>query len=317
GWLVPHFEKMLYDNALLISLMTLVWQSTKDPRYAARIRETITWVSREMVTQNGAFAASLDADSEGVEGKFYVWSADEIRSILQEDASLFGQAYDVSTSGNWETANILNRLAHADEPFDSQLDTQLEPLRARLQAVQDIRIRPSWDDKVLTDWNGLMIKAIAEAGQTFNRPDWITLAKTAYHAILRDMIQEGRLAHAWRQTSEAPGRAQHKAMSDGLSNMISAALTLFEIEADTKYLENASAWTQELDDHYWDKKNHGYFFTADDAEGLIRRTRTANDDATPAANGTMISNLIRLYAATGEDTYRSRAEKILEAFPPM
>ncbi len=314
GWLVPHFEKMLYDNALLLSLMTLVWQHTKDPRYAARIAQTIDWVSREMITQNGAFAASLDADSEGVEGKFYVWSAAEIQTILQNDAALFGNAYDVSVAGNWEEANILNRLAHADAPFDTQLDTQLAPLRARLMAVQDTRIRPAWDDKVLTDWNGLMIKALAEAGQTFDQPDWITLAKTAYQAILRDMTPGGRLAHAWRQTVDTPGRAQHKAMSDGLANMIGAALTLFEIETDETYLENASTWARELDDHYWDQKDGGYFFTADDAEGLIRRTRTANDGAMPAANGTMIANLSRLYAATGEENYRHKAEKTLEAF---
>lgn len=314
GWLVPHFEKMLYDNALLISLMTLVWQHTKDPRYAARISQTIDWVSREMITHNGAFAASLDADSEGVEGKFYVWSAQEIQSILQENASLFGDAYDVSTSGNWEGNNILNRLAHADAPFDQHQDNVLAPLRVRLMAVQDARIRPAWDDKVLTDWNGLMIKALAEAGQAFNRQDWIDLSKTAYQAIVRDMVHDGRLFHAWRQTADTPGRAQHKAMSDGLANMMTAALTLFEIEADPQYLENAKSWSDELDTYYWDQKNNGYFFTAQDAEGLIRRTRTANDGATPAANGTMISNLTRLYAATGHEPYRQNAEKILQTF---
>ncbi len=177
-WLVPHFEKMLYDNAELISLLTLVWEETRDPLYAQRVAETIGWLEREMVNAEGAFASSLDADSEHEEGKFYVWSEAEIDAALGEEAALFKRFYDVSAEGNWEEHTILNRLAHP-ALADGETEATLVRCRELLLAARAPRVRPGLDDKVLADWNGLMIAALAAAGLSFERADWVAIAQRA------------------------------------------------------------------------------------------------------------------------------------------
>ena len=169
-WLATHFEKMLYDNAELIKLLTLVWQETKCPLYATRIAETVDWLQREMIETGGGIASSLDADSEGEEGKFYVWDAAEIDAILGADADTFKRIYDVDPHGNWEGKTILNRL-HAMDLQDAETEAQSTVSRARLLAARASRIRPGKDEKVLADWNGLIISALAFASQTFERPD--------------------------------------------------------------------------------------------------------------------------------------------------
>src|SRR5215469_4910453 len=185
-WLAPHFEKMLYDNAELIDLLTLVWQEVRDPLYAQRVAETIGWLEREMVTSSGGFASSLDADSEHEEGKFYVWSAAEIDSLLGDDSAVFKDFYDVSPDGNWEGHNILNRLDHP-ALADEATETMLARCREKLFAVRIPRVRPGLDDKVLADWNGLMIAALAHAGLVFQRPDWLALAERGFAFVERDM----------------------------------------------------------------------------------------------------------------------------------
>src|SRR5690606_20471410 len=152
-WLAPHFEKMLYDNAQLIDLLTLVWQETKSPLYAARVRETIAWLTREMIGENGAFAASLDADSDGEEGKFYVWTEAEIDRLLGADAAFFKTVYDVTPGGNWEGHTILNRTAQADAVLPDADEARLAKCRAVLLDARAVRVRPGRDDKVLADWN--------------------------------------------------------------------------------------------------------------------------------------------------------------------
>jgi uncharacterized protein YyaL (SSP411 family) len=308
-WLVPHFEKMLYDNALLLDLLTLVWRTTGDARYAARIEETVTWISREMIAEGGGFAASLDADSEGEEGKFYVWSQAEIDAALGEDAALFKQAYDISPAGNWEGKNIPNRLHAADAPFDTALDEKLKPTRQTLLALREKRVHPGWDDKVLSDWNGLAIAALARAGAAFERPDWVELAQRAFNFITGTMYVGGRLFHSWRQA-----KLQHRAMANGLAAMIDAALALFKATGARAYIEQAEAWVEELDAHYWAEPQGGYYFTPNDADALITRIRTVQDDATPAANGMMPGLLIKLHALTGKLHYLERADQILAAF---
>ncbi|MCA8932623.1 MAG: thioredoxin domain-containing protein, partial [Rhodospirillaceae bacterium] len=202
AWLAPHFEKMLYDNAQLLELLTLAWQGTRDPLYAARAAETVDWLAREMIAANGAFAATLDADSEGEEGKFYVWTEAEIDDALA-DAGLAGHAetfkrvYGVTAGGNWEGKTILTRgLAPGLE--DPATEVRLAEARAALLARRAGRVRPGWDDKVLADWNGLMITALAQAGLAFGRADWLALARSAFDAVLRDLMVDGRLHHAWR-----------------------------------------------------------------------------------------------------------------------
>ena len=192
-WLAPHFEKMLYDNALLIDLMCEAYREDGSELYKVRIAETVDWLQREMIAEGGGFAASLDADSEGEEGKFYVWSKAEIAEVLGEaDAKLFCEVYDVTDAGNWEGHTILNRL-HTLELRSPEEEAALAGMRAKLLARRAGRIRPGWDDKVLADWNGLMIAALVHAAQVFDRPDWLAAAKTAFAFVVDRMEKDGRL----------------------------------------------------------------------------------------------------------------------------
>ncbi len=308
-WLVPHFEKMLYDNAELVDLLTLVWQETKSPLYRERVDETLGWVGREMVTPRGGFASSLDADSEHEEGKFYVWSEAEIDQTLGERAGLFKRFYDVTPEGNWEEKNILNR-SKAAERAEEQTERELAACRALLLQARGHRVRPGWDDKVLADWNGLMIAAMANAGVVFERAEWIDTARRAFDFIRREMtLADDRLLHSWRG-----GRARHPANVDDHANICRAALALHEATSDEEFLSQARDRIAVLDRHYWDDAGGGYFFAAKDTEGLIARAKTAADSAVPAGNGTLVGVLTRLAILTGEEAYRRRAEAIVETF---
>ncbi|MGE5539753.1 MAG: thioredoxin domain-containing protein [Gemmatimonas sp.] len=305
-WLVPHFEKMLYDNAQLLEALATVWTGTRRPLFAQRARETVGWLLREMVTDEGAFASSLDADSEGEEGRFYVWTEPEIDALLGGDAALFKRVYDVRPEGNWEGKTILNRLHRPLVSEDEE--TQLAAMRARLLEVRDRRVHPGRDDKVLVDWNGLMIAALVEAGLVFDQPSWIAAAEKAY-GFLRGLARDGRLPHAYRA-----GRTTGRGLLDDHAQMARAALKLFEATGESRYVDDARAFVATLDRHYWDEERGGYFFTPDDASDLIVRTRTAVDAATPSGNGVMVGVLARLHAITGEDAYRARAQSVVDAF---
>jgi uncharacterized protein YyaL (SSP411 family) len=308
-WLVPHFEKMLYDNAELISLMTQVWEETRDPLYAERIAETIGWLEREMINQHGSFASSLDADSEHEEGKFYVWSEAEIDAVLGEQADLFKRIYDVTAEGNWEGHTILNRLAHP-ALADAATEAALARCREQLLTARAPRVRPGLDDKVLADWNGLMIAALAAAGLSFERADWIALAERAFGFVGARMTgPDGRLRHSW-----CAGEARHPASVDDYANLCRAALALYEATSDGAYLAQARDWVAVLDRHHWDGAAGGYCFAADDTQDLIARVKTANDAAVPSGNGTMVGVLTRLALLTGEDDYRRCAEAIIAVF---
>src|SRR5216684_1322834 len=308
-WLAPHFEKMLYDNAELIELMTLVWQDTRSSLYAQRIAETVDWLAREMLTPEGGFCSSLDADSEHEEGKFYVWSEAEIDHLLGPRAALFKRHYDVSGPGNWEGHNILNRLA-APALADGDGEAELAACRAVLFHARAERIRPGLDDKVLADWNGLMIAALTHAAQTFERPDWLALASDAFDFITTAMMDsDGRLSHSWRA-----GRRNHPAIVDDYANLSRAALALFEATGQARYLRQVETWVGVLDRHYWDDAGDGYFLAAADTKGLIARTKTASDSAVPSGNGTMVGVLARLYHLIGKTAYRERADAIVAAF---
>jgi uncharacterized protein YyaL (SSP411 family) len=308
-WLVPHFEKMLYDNAELIDLLTLVWQETRNPLYQQRVEETLEWVRREMLTQEGGFASSLDADSEHEEGKFYVWSEAEIDALLSERAALFKRFYDVDAHGNWEGHTILNRLK-APALADAETERELARCRALLFQAREPRVQPGLDDKVLADWNGLMIAAIANAGIVFERPAWIEMAQNAFDFILRHMTApDGRLSHSWRA-----GHARHPASVDDYANLCRAALALHEATGNEDLVARARNWVTILDRRYWDETEGGYFFAADDTAGLLTRPKTAADAAVPAGNGTLVGVLCRLAALTGEQAYRHRAEMVVETF---
>jgi uncharacterized protein len=308
-WLVPHFEKMLYDTALLTDLLCEAYRETANPLFAARIDETVGWLLREMVADGGAFAASLDADSEGEEGKFYVWSRAEIVDVLGEtDAAVFAAAYDVTEAGNWEGRNILNRLHNPmlGLPADEKA---LREMRGKLLAHRSHRTRPGWDDKVLADWNGLMIAALVHAAKVLDRPEWLTAAARAFHFVLQAMEAGGRLHHCYRA-----GQAKAQATANDYANMIWAALRLFQATNEGAFLTAAERWCATLDRHHWVADVGGYALTADDSPDVIVRLRGANDDATPNANAMMVSNLVALFLLTGKETFLARAHAIPQAF---
>jgi len=307
-WLAPHFEKMLYNNAQLIDLLTLVWQRTREPLFETRVHETVGWVLREMIAEGGGFASTIDADSEGEEGRFYVWTESEIEQVLGDDATTFKKAYDLSAGGNWEGTNILNRLRvpRLDDDAD---EARLGTMRDKLWHVRQQRERPGWDDKVLADWNGLMIGSLAKAGAAFDQAEWINAARKAYHFVVETMIVDGRLAHSFRL-----GKSRHTGLLDDYANMARAGLILYEIDGDDAYLSRAKEWVTVLDAHFWDADNGGYFLTDDTVEHLIARTKSAADSALPAGNGVILEVLARLFLITGEPGYQDRADELLSAF---
>jgi hypothetical protein len=305
-WLVPHFEKMLYDNALLLELLALAHQRSANELFRVRARETVDWLTREMTTANGAFCASLDADSEGEEGKFYVWSLAEIEDALGRDAATFFAAhYDVTAGGNFEGHNILNRLKPL--PRSMEDDKRLGSMRAELLAVRARRVRPGLDDKVLADWNGLMIAGLVHAGTTLDEPRWVALAARTFAFIAASMTKDDRLGHSWRE-----GRLLFPGLASDHAAMIGAALALHEATGEPGYLERALTWQATLDRHYANPANGGYFLTADDAEDLVVRPRATTDDATPNPNALAACNLIRLAVFSGRHAWREQADRLLE-----
>jgi uncharacterized protein YyaL (SSP411 family) len=306
-WLAPHFEKMLYDNAQLIELLVWGWQDSGAALYRQRIEETIGWLLREMLAPDGGFASTLDADSEHEEGKFYVWNEPEIDRLLGADSALFKAHYDVTPAGNWEGKTILNRLL---DPLlaDAETEARLARCRRILFEARAPRIRPGRDDKVLADWNGLMIAALVRAADAFDRPDWRDAAVLAYRFVTtRMMPADNRLHHSWRL-----GRAQPGTLDD-YADMTRAALALYETTGEADYLAQAEAWAEVLECHFADPAG-GYFFTADDTETLIVRTKSAADSAVPSGNGTLVQVLGRLHIVTGNTAYRDRAEAIIAGF---
>ncbi len=308
AWLVPHFEKTLYDNALLIDLLTNAWRHGQNPLYAQRVAETVAWCQREMLAEGGAFAASQDADSEGQEGLFYVWSESEIDPLLGAQAELFKAAYDVTPGGNWEGRTILNRSA-APELGGEAFEAALAAARQRLWESREQRPKPGWDDKVLADWNGLMIAALAAAAATFERPDWLALAARAFACVSSSLARGQRLGHCRRGS-----RLGEAGFLDDYAQMARAALALHEAGGEPGLVAQAEAWVAVLEAHYWDAENGGYFFTADDGEDLIARPRNIADSATPSGNATMVGVLARLFHVTGKTAYRQRAEALIAAF---
>lgn len=293
-WLAPHFEKMLYDNAQILDLMLQVHHETKSELFEARIYETVGWLLSEMLTAEGAFAATIDADSEGVEGKFYTWSKTEIDEILGEHAPHFCEIHGVTETGNWEETNILSRIPYP-EMQDQETETLLASGRQKLFEARKTRIHPGLDDKVLTDWNGLMITTLAKAGQYFDEANWVAAAETAFVAITtHSMDEDGRLFHSFRL-----GRAKVSGLLDDYANMARAAIALFEVTGKAFFLERAEGWVDILNAHFWDDRSGGYFYTADDAEALIVRTKNAHDNAVPSGNGVALEVLARLHLLTG------------------
>jgi hypothetical protein len=310
-WLVPHFEKMLYDNAQLLELLALAFADRPDPLYAQRAAETVGWMLRDMtaasVDGRAAFAASEDADSEGEEGRFYVWSETEIDALLGAAAPAFKTAYDVTPRGNWDGHTILRRVTL---PGTSEAEAALARARSILLAARAKRVRPGRDDKVLADWNGLAITALARAAAVFDRPDWLARAEEAFDFVLAQMgAQDGRVQHAWRL-----GRIAAVGLIDDQAAMARAALALYEATGSQDRLAQAIRIVEAAERSFADDSG-GFFTTATDAADVpLSRPRTAADNAYPVGNGLMAEVYARLHHLTGSAAWRMRAEGVLRAF---
>ncbi len=309
-WLVPHFEKMLYDNAQLLELLAIAYQRTGKALYRQRAQETVAWLRREMTTAEGAFSASLDADSEGEEGKFYVWSYDQVlRELGDDDGEFFARHYDVTPGGNFEGHTILNRLK--PQPRSEADEARLAALRTKLLSARGARIRPGLDDKVLADWNGLMIASLANAGLLLNEPSWLDLAAAAFNFVARTMTRGDRLGHSWRD-----GQLKFPGLASDFAAMIHAAIALYEATGQQNYLDLALDWQAALDRDYVNAETSAYYLTAADAEGLVVRPASTSDDATPNHNAVAAQNLIRLAVLAGNDGWREKADRLIAAVAP-
>jgi uncharacterized protein YyaL (SSP411 family) len=259
-----------------------------------------------MVTPAGGFASSLDADSEGEEGRFYVWSLSEVRAVLGDDADLFARLYGVSERGNWEGTNILNRLLSGEAPAETE--ERLERMREKLLERRAARVRPGLDDKVLADWNGLMIAALVRAALMLERPDWIGLARDAYRFVSETMSRDGRLGHSWRAGALIfPGFALDHAA------MMRAALALHEASGERAFLDDAQRWRDVLLRDYANPDTGVLAMTAKDADRLVVRPQPTHDEAVPNANGVFAEALVRLAQLTGREDDRRLAEDVLAA----
>jgi len=315
NWLVPHFEKMLYDQALLTLVYLEAYQATGKEEYANTAKEVLTYVLRDMVSTEGAFYSAEDADSEGEEGKFYVWSKAEIEEILGvEEAEVFSRLYNVDVNGNFldeatrkkTEKNIIH--LKSDLPATYKIDIKLS--RNKLFEAREKRIKPHKDDKVLTDWNGLMIAAFAKAGYIFNEPKYIQVAKKAVSFILNQMKNsEGRLLHRYRK-----GGADILAFLDDYSFLIWGLINLYEASFETLYLEKAINLIEEQLKFFWDSSIGAFFFTAEDAESLLTRQKESYDGAIPSGNSVAMLNLLRLAQLTGNDNYEKNADHLGRVF---
>jgi uncharacterized protein YyaL (SSP411 family) len=322
-WLVPHFEKMLYDNAQLLELLSLAWLETGEAIFEEAVRETVEWLRREMRAPGGGFCASLDADSEGVEGKFYVWTRDEIEGVLgQEDASFFARHYDAGAEGNWTdehhggTVVILNRLQAPSATAEDR--HRLAVLRGKLLARRTGRTRPGLDDKVLADWNGLTIAALVQASVVFGEASWMKMAREAFDFISTTMVRtvdgQPRLGHAWRG-----GALVWPGMASDYAAMMRAALALAEAstDADAQSLcDLAQRLSQALDAHHLDQATGFLCTSADDAPDVVFRARPTIDEAVPNAHAVYAQALLKLSSLTGQAASRTQADRLLEALTP-
>jgi uncharacterized protein YyaL (SSP411 family) len=307
-WTVPNFEKSLCDNGMMIGFMTLMWQFNRNELCRLRVHETVEWLLREM-SLDGAFASGITAFGDGEEGKYYVWSEAEIDAALAGTFSArFKQAYGVRRDGNFRGKNLLRRLSNA-APTSEADEALMAKQRGLLLAARASRPKPQRDEKILADWNGIAIRALAMAGSAFDRPQWLAAAVTAFDTIVKLMDQDGTLFHAWANGGRGP-----QGFADDYVHMAEAALQLYESTGDKRFAEKAKAWVKTLDNRFWDETRGGYYLTASDAEQMIIRTRVIYDQPAPSANGAMIGLLTKLALLTGENAYGVRAHTIVQAF---
>ena len=319
-WHVPHFEKMLYDNAQLISLYAEAYQCTRFNSFKQTVNESISWVFNEMTSPDGLFYAALDADSEGVEGKFYIWDKEEFDRILGEDAQLIGEYYNITEEGNWEEeqANILRKTIE-DDLIIAKYGIRPEILYDKVQAanrklleVRNTRIRPGLDDKCLTAWNGMMIKALADVAQILNHEEYYQKAKAATDFILSNLKQKnGGLYRNFKN-----GKASITAFLDDYAFLIEALIALYEYDFDETWLTEAKTLTDYVITNFTDAGSPMFFYTSAESESLIARKHEVMDNVIPASNSVMAINLKKLGLLFDEETYTEKAAQMLAAVEP-
>jgi uncharacterized protein YyaL (SSP411 family) len=316
SWLVPHFEKMLYDNALLASTYLEAYQITRDAAFAQTARETLDYVLSRMIGAQGEIHSTEDADSEGVEGKYYVWTPAEIETVLGPDkARTFNLAYDVTPAGNWEHASILNLprplsdVARSLGRDASDLRAELADSRARLLAARETRVPPGKDTKVITAWNGLMIAALAEGARILDHPRYLHAAERAAGFLLDNLRDPaGRLLHTWKD-----GKARHSGFLDDHACLIDALTRLFEASANPRWLGAAIDLAHRMLDAFHDPSDGGFFYAPRDHEALIVRAKDATDNATPSGNAMAATALVRLGALTARGDLELAATRALQS----
>ncbi len=312
-WLVPHFEKMLYDNGQLARTYLHAYQLTGNPEYRRIVEETLDYIQREMTAPEGGYYAAQDADSEGVEGKFFVWSAGEVRQALGEDANLFAQIYDVTARGNWEHTNILHlprsieEIARVTGQPVERLQEVVERGKRTLFALREQRIHPHRDDKVLTNWNGLMLAAMADAGRVLDRPDYLQSAQRNAEFVLSTLRVDGRLRHSYKD-----GQAKVEAFLSDYALYAEGLLALYRATFDLRWLETARDLAEHMLAHFWDAEHGGFFQTSDEHETLIARPKDLFDEAVPSGNAVAAHVLLQLSALLGEPEYDRRARATIE-----
>ncbi len=319
-WLVPHFEKMLYDNALLTKSYLETYQVTGKPFYREVARETLDYVLREMTGPDGGFYSTQDADSEGEEGKFFVWTHDEVKEILgEEDARVISRYYGIEENGNWEEEkNIL----HVDTPPETvakllgisqeELVKTVETGSEKLFAVREKRIRPGLDDKVLTAWNGMMISSMVDGHQVIGDERYLEAAVNSAEFILKELAKDGRLLRTHRA-----GKSHLTGYLNDYAYFIAGLIDLYEATFDLRWLEEALRFNDTLIEHFWDDEGGAFFFTADDHEKMIIRSKNPQDNAIPSGNSIEVMNLLRLAELTSRTELKEKAVETLKAITPI
>ena len=316
-WLVPHFEKMLYDNAQLVTIYIDTYKATGEPRFASVARETLDYILRDMTDEAGGFHSAEDADSEGVEGKFYVWTPDQIAAVLGDElAERFCYVYDVSDAGNFEHGQSILNLPKSWEAisklkgWDAEtVQAEMAEARQQLLTERSKRIRPGKDDKVLVSWNGLMIDAMARAGAALHEPRYTGAAVRAAEFILREMRDaNGRLLHSWRG-----GQARFQAYLDDYACLANGLLSLYEATGDEHWIEAATSLADEMLARFAGHESGRLYYTADDHEQLITRAADLFDSATPSGNGMAATALSRLGHLLNHEAYTTAARRIVNS----
>jgi uncharacterized protein len=317
-WQVPHFEKMLYDNALLTQLYAELYQLSRNKSYLETAEKTLDYVIREMTSPNGGFYSAQDADSEGEEGKFYTWSKQEIISSLDDEkknAEIFCEYYGVTEGGNFEGKNILHTTKSTGEiarkygQTPEEIEQVLQHISKRLFTIREKRMKPGRDDKILTSWNGLMISAFSKVYRITNNPTYLSHATKGIEFIENKIgTSDGRLRRTFKD-----GVSKLNAYLDDYAFYINALLDVFEVDTNPRYIEKAILYADSMIRHFWDEKQGNFFFTSDDHEQLIVRTKSLYDLAIPSGNSMAASTLLRLYHITRNSNYILKAEQIMNA----